>query len=270
MKTLFFNASMPRSGSELLQVILHQNPDIYASATSPLLEYQFAARGNLGLPEVKSQPPSLMERAFLAMCGSMAQGYYDSITERPVIVDKNRGWSHYYEWVAQWNPNPKMICMVRDLRSVIASMEKVYRATRHLPVGPDNPAQLQGMTVDQRAARWLNTQPVGLALSRTLDLFQRGVAKDILFVRYEDLTTAPEATMQKVYGYLGLPLFAHDFTKLEKTIIEDSSVFGPYGDHSIKPVLVPAKPSDWSVTLPPAISNNVRASQNWFFDSFNY
>jgi len=87
---LFFNTSMPRSGSELLQVILHQNPSVYASSTSPLLEYQFAARQNFSLPEVQSQPLELMETAFLSMCRSMAEGYYSAITDRPYIIDKNR------------------------------------------------------------------------------------------------------------------------------------------------------------------------------------
>lgn len=253
-----------------MQVILHQNPDIYAGPTSPLLEYQFAARGNYGLPEVKSQDPALMQSAFLSMCAGMAQSFYQPLTERPIVVDKNRGWSHYYEWVAQWNPNPKMICLVRDLRSVVASMEKIYRATRHLPAGPDNPAAIQGMTVDQRAGHWLNTQPIGLALARTLDLFQRGIAKDILFVKYEELCTSPDATMEKVYDHLGIPNFAHDFTKLEKTIAEDSSHFGPYGDHNVASALTAPKPFDWSAVLPQPVANNVKASNKWFFDAFNY
>jgi hypothetical protein len=59
MQKMFFNSSMPRSGSELLQVILHQNPLIYASSTSPLLEYQFGARVNYNLPEVTSQNAEL-------------------------------------------------------------------------------------------------------------------------------------------------------------------------------------------------------------------
>ena len=141
---------MPRSGSELLQVILHQNPQIYASPTSPLLEYQFAARANYDLPEVKAQASELMQTAFLRMCKGMADSYYSAITDRPIVIDKNRGWAHYYEWVEQWNPDPKIICMVRDIRSIISSMEKVYRKNRHRPIGPDNPTQLQNMTVDQR------------------------------------------------------------------------------------------------------------------------
>jgi sulfotransferase len=267
---LIFNSSMPRSGSELLQVILHQNPAIYASPTSPLLEYQFAARGNYELPEVKSQDPETMQVAFLGMCREMAYGYYRAITDRPHVVDKNRGWSHYWEWVNQWHPNPKMICMVRDLRSVIASMERVYRANRHRPIGPDNPAQLQNMTVAERSAYWLGSAPVGLALSRTADLFQRGLAEKILFVKYEDLCNHPDATVGTVYRYLGLPEYQHDFGNLKKQVVEDDSHFGPFGSHKVKPVLAKAKKRDWAEVLPQGVAEMIVAAAPWFFSQFDY
>lgn len=266
---LFFNSSMPRAGSELIQVILHQNPAIYASPTSPLLEYQFAARGNIGLPEVKSQDPELMEISFLSMCRGMAESYYKHITDRPYVIDKNRGWSHYWEWVNQWNPNPKMICMVRDLRSILASFEKIYRKTRHLPVGPDNPAQLQNMTVADRVNYWISTQPIGLALSRTADCFQRDIAKNILFVRYEDLCDHPESTMGSIYRYLDLPEYKHDFNNLKKEVDEDDSHFGPYGSHKVKPFLSKSK-KDWNEVLHPSICESIVRFAPWYFSTFEY
>lgn len=270
MEKLIFNSSMPRSGSELLQVLLHQNPRIYGSPTSPLLEYQYAVRGNYGLAEVKSQDPGLMQTAFLTMCSGMAEAYYRTITARPVVCDKSRGWSHYFEWVAQWNPDPKMICMVRDLRSIIASFERIYRANRHRPEGPDNPAQMAGMTVADRAQHWLSSQPVGLALQRTLDCFQRGIDKRILFVKYEDLCSAPQATMDKVYDFIDEEPFAHDFQNIVKEVVEDDSHFGVYGQHSIKPTLRAAKSGDWSDVLPREVSAGIRQGTPWFFDKFNY
>jgi sulfotransferase len=270
MRKLIFNASMPRSGSELLQVLLHQNPSIYGSATSPLLEYQFAARGNYELPEVRSQNPKLMHEAFLGMCKGMAESYYAALTDRQVVVEKNRGWSHYYEWVAQWNPDPKMVCMVRDLRSVIASMERIYRKNRHRPTGPDNPAQLQGMTVEQRVQHWLNTQPIGLALSRTLDLFQRDVAKNILFVRYEDLCTDPQKELDRVYEYIGEPSFQHDFENITKEVEEDDSHFGVYGQHSVAKTIRKFTPSDWSDVIPNQIAAGIHTGSLWFNQQFNY
>jgi sulfotransferase len=263
---MFFNSSMPRAGSELLQVILHQNPMIYASPTSPLLEYQFAARQNFNLPEVQAQPQQLMESAFLSMCQGMAVSYYSAITDRPFIIDKNRGWLHYYEWVAQWNPNPKMICMVRDLRSIIASMEKVFRKNRHLPTGPDNPSQMQNLTVHERAQHWLSTQPIGLALQRTYDAFQRGVGSQVLFVRYEDLIQQPEQTMLQVYQYLELDPFVHAFDRIEKTVAENDKVFGPYGSHQIKPTL--ATDSNWKNVLDDAVGDYIVNQHRWYFNTF--
>ena len=268
MEKLIFNSSMPRAGSELLQVILHQNPRIYASSTSPLLEYQFAARGNYQLPEVKSQDPALMQQAFIGMCRGMAESYYGAITDRPIICDKNRGWSHYYEWVEQWNAEPKMICMVRDLRSILGSMERVYRKTRHMPVGPDNPAELAGMTVGQRVNHWLSIQPIGLALQRTADAINRKLP--ILYVRYEDLTTDPKNTMEGIYKFLGEKSFEHDFDNLTKEVIEDCSHFGPYGDHNVKSKITPFKPSDWEDVIPKDIAAAVRQNNAWYFDTFGY
>lgn len=268
---IFFNSSMPRSGSELLQVLLHQNPDIYASTTSPLLEYQYAARLNYELPEVKSQDPEIMLKAFIAMCKGMANSYYSTITDRKHICDKNRGWSHYYEWVEQWNPSPKMICMVRDLRSVIASMERIYRKNRHRPTGPDNPAEIQNMTCFDRVNYWLSKPPVGMSLARTLDCIQRKVDKSLLFIRYEDLCADPTTELKKIYNYIEIPFYEnHYFTNIKKEVYEDCEHFGVYGNHNIKPDIKPVKPSDWSDVLEPGIAGHIRERIKWYFDYFNY
>lgn len=269
MKKIIFNASMPRSGSELLQVLLHQNPKIYGSATSPLLEYQYAARNNIELAEVKSQDPVLMQHAFISMCAGMAQAYYAPITNRPIVCDKNRGWTHYREWVEQWNPNSKMICMVRDLRATVASMEKIHRQTRHLPNNVDNPATLQNMTVAQRAQHWLTSQPIGLALLRTLDSFQRNEAKHILFVRYEDLCAEPQKTMDSIYEYIGEGKFVHDFVNIKKEVEEDDSHFGPYGRHKVEGPLRPAG-RDYIDILGKELCAAIRKEYEWFFEAFNY
>jgi len=270
MQKILFNSSMPRSGSELIQVILHQNPRIYGSSTSPLLEYQFGARANYDLPEVKSQNPQLMYDAFLSMCKGMSNSYYSSITDRPVVIDKNRGWAHYYEWVEQWSPNPKMICMVRDIRSILASMERIYRKNRHNPQGIDNPTQIANMTVEQRMNHWLNTQPVGLALQRTMDIFQRGLGDKVLFVRFEDLTSDPHGTMNRIYNYIDEESFDHDFNNITKEVEEDDSHFGIFGRHSIKSKIESQSSTPWEDVLTPEIAEAIRKGNQWYFNTFNY
>jgi sulfotransferase len=261
---------MPRSGSELLQCILHQNPRIYASTTSPVLEYIFAVRQNFDLPEVKSQDPVLMKEAFLEVCRGIPPAYYSKLTKAPVVVDKNRGWLHYKEWANQFVPNAKYICMVRDLRSIVASLERIYRSNRHSPQGIDNPHQLTNMTVWQRVDYWLNTQPVGLALLKTMDAFERRVTDDVLFIKYEDLCNNPEETMSKVYSYIDEPFFGHDFSNIEKQIKEDDSHFGIFGSHSVKPVIQPVKQNDWSDVLSDEVAEFVKQKALWYFSTFRY
>lgn len=270
MEKIVFNSSLPRSGSELLQVILHQNPRIYGSSTSPLLEYQFGARQNYNLPEVQSQNSELMKDAFIAVCKGIADSYYSTVTDKPVVIDKNRGWAHYWEWVDQWNSEPKMICMIRDLRSIVASLERIYRANRHNPQGIDNPQKIENMTVEQRAQFWLNTQPLGLALQRTLDIFQRKLDGKILFIKYEDLCSQPDEVMKRVYEYIGEDYFKHDFDNIVKDVEEDDRFFGIFGKHNIKPKLVKTKEYDWQDVLNPPIADAIKESNQWFYKIFNY
>jgi sulfotransferase len=264
---IFFNSSMPRSGSELLQVILHQNPLIYASPTSPLLEFQFAARSILDLPEVKSQPQDLMTKAFIAMCGQMAQGYYSAITDRPFVVDKSRGWIHYIEWLQMWQDSPKIVCVIRDLRNIISSMELVYRKNRHLPIGPDNPNTLQALTINGRTRHWLESKPVGLALQRTYDAISKGLRSNILFIRYEDLCSSPDLIMAQLYQYLEVDFFQHDFNNLRKEVVEIEDVFGPYGNHSVGSALRQSS-TDWLSILGKNVGDLIVQEHRWYFDNF--
>jgi sulfotransferase len=269
-KKLIFNSSMPKAGSEVLQCILHQNPRIYGSPTSPLLEYQFGARANYDLPEVKSQEPEMMHNAFISMCGQMAQSYYKPITDRPIVSDKNRGWSSYYNWIDQWNPNPKIICMVRDLRSIIASFERTYRSNRHSPQSIDSPQNIENITLEERANYWLNTQPVNLALMRLYDTFQQKISDKIHFVKYEELCKNPEKEMRAIYDYLGEPYFRHDFDYIRKNVYEDDSHFGIFGKHTIKHEIKEEKPNSWDDVIPEEVATFIRNQARWYFDTFGY
>jgi sulfotransferase len=267
-KKYIFNSSLPRSGSELMQVILHQNPEIYGSPTSPLLEYWFGARANAELPEVKAQNDDLMHNAFMGFCKGGMDGYYDSITDRPIVCDKSRGWGFYYKWLEEViGEQPKVICCVRDLREIICSMEKVWQKTRHLPVGPDNPKEMQNLTIDGRTRHWLNTQPVGMAMQRMADAIHQGFHDNMHFVRYEDLTTDPDAEMKKVYEYLELPYFQHDFNNLEKQVEEDSAHFGVYGNHDVRSKIEPSS-KKYNEILGKGISDNIVTGNQWYFDKF--
>ena len=62
MEKIFYQSSLPRAGSTLLQNILAQNPDIYATPTSGVLELIFGARANYTTSaEFKAQDAETMK-----------------------------------------------------------------------------------------------------------------------------------------------------------------------------------------------------------------
>ena len=52
MKSIYFLGGLPRSGNTLLSALLNQNPDIYVSPLSPLLNNLLTIEKNLNFNEV--------------------------------------------------------------------------------------------------------------------------------------------------------------------------------------------------------------------------
>jgi len=260
-KEIIFNSSMPRSGSELMQVILHQNPEIYGSVTSPVLGFCEGIRNHMEMPEIKSQPAELMREASLSSCRGIIDGYYNTLTDRPIVCDKSRGWMHEYEYLRSiLGKEPKMICMVRDLREVMVSQELVWRENQHLPIGG-------AATIEGRVQDWLTNSHISFALQRLYDADVRDNLGNILCVRFEDLTRNPEKVMKGVYDYLEMPYFEHNFKNIVKEVEEDHSHHGPFGNHDVKSVLKPIQKRHDEV-LGRVVSENIVNNNSWFYNKF--
>jgi sulfotransferase len=265
---IFFNSSMPRSGSTLLQNILAQNPRFYCSPTSGLFDLLYNTRAFYSESHLfKAQDPAVMKRAVLGFCGSGVRGYYAAITDRPCCVDKSRGWVHNYEWIEMFHPDPKILVCIRDLRSIVSSMEKLYRKNRHQKDPEDNPSRSNMTTVRNRVTHWMNNPPVGPQLMRLLDAVERGVDKKVHFVRFEDLTARPEPTMKKVYEFLGEEQFAHDFDNVDQATEEDDQQHGFYGDHKVRRKVEPV-PLDYRDVLGEGACQWIKQNYGGYFQRF--
>jgi len=270
VKKIFFQSSLPRAGSTLLQNIMGQNPDFYVTPTSGVLELVYAARNNYtNSPEFKAQDSDQMRLGFTSFCREGVLGFFNAVTDKPYVIDKSRGWGVHYGFLNSFHPEPKIICMVRDLRGIYASMEKNFRKNQHMDSGIVDHSKLQGTTTEKRIDLWAVGQPVGLAIERLGQIFKEGINKKMLFVRYEDLVKDPSSEMQKIYRYLELPSFAHDFDNIEQITAEDDSVYGIYGDHTIRKKLEPL-PNDYKEVLGVAACNWIKSNYSWFYDEFRY
>lgn len=271
MAKIFFQSSLPRAGSTLLQNLIGQNPDFYVTPTSGLMELLYGARNNFTeATEFKfTKEPELMRKAFASFCNEGMHGYASAITDKKYFLDKARSWGFYIDWLEHFmNYQPKIICMVRDLRDVFCSMEKAFRKN------PEknkmiNWAELRNNTTAKRVDTWAAGMPVGIAIERLESILQTENANKLLFIKYENLCLRPDVEMSRIYQYLDVPFFSHNFDYIAQITDEDDSPHEGFGDHIIRNRLE-LQQSDSMRVLGPQICDWIYNRYNWFFQYFGY
>jgi sulfotransferase len=268
--TIFFNSSLPRSGSTLLQNIMGQNPDFYVTPTSGVLELVFGARANYtNSPEFKAQDSESMKLAFRSFCRDGIFGFYNSLTNKKYVLDKSRGWGYYRDFLDFFYPNPKIVCMIRDPRCIFSSMEKNYRKNPDRAQMLTSDVEMRNITTEQRIDSWVNSQPIGLAFQRLHEIIRQNKDKSMLFIKFEDLTNNPSKEIKRVYNYFEVEYYEHNFNNIDQITVEDDTVYGIFGDHNIKPKLQTIKP-DYNEILGTNASKWIRNNYSWFYEYFKY
>jgi sulfotransferase len=270
MEQIFFQSSLPRAGSTLLQNIIGQNPEFYVTPTSGVLELLHAARTNYTNDNsFLAQDSEVMKKAWLSFCRYGLEGFFKGITDKKYILDKSRGWGMNYDWVNAFYPNPKIICMVRDPRSIYASMEKNFRKHPEKHSNIVDWSKLKNTTTSKRVDFWAETPPVGIAMEKLEQIITEGIDKNMLFIRFEDLTLYPQREIDRIYDYLNLERYKHDFQNVEQLTQEDDKIHGIFGDHKIRKKVKPV-PEQYNEYLGQQLSQNISNTYPWFYEYFKY
>ena len=240
-KTFYFVSGLPRSGSTLLCNVLAQNPEFHVSrATSGLHDVLFSIRNQWDRLIEHQAEGTDYERLRRVLRG-VFENYHD--TEKNIIIDKGRGWLSLIELVEFTLETPvKILCPVRDVSEILASFEKLWRKTTgKTQWNFEQSDYMLSQTVAGRCEIWSRReQVVGLAYNRVKDAIQRGHAEKIHFVEFENLTEYPMDTMRKIYDFLGIEHFQHDFNNVEQyTKEDDENVHRISGLHEIRPKVAP-------------------------------
>lgn len=270
MKKIFYQSSLPRAGSTLLQNILAQNADIYSTPTSPVSDYVNVLREvYTNNPNVLAQDENAMKVAFQGMCNYSMQGYFNALTNSPYILDKSRAWMSNYDFIEFITEDkPKIVCMVRDLRDVFCSNEKNYRKNPHksrqgFGMGEAN-------TLPKRVDVWAaGNNFLGSAIDSLNDAIRIGSINDMLLIKYENLCLYPDKTMERIYHYLNIPFYKHDFDNVPQLTHENDQLHGIFGDHTIRNS-VEMLPSDSENILGKEVCDWIYNNYRWFYDYFDY
>lgn len=143
-RTLVCVTGLPRAGSTLLCQLLAEHPEIECDRmSSPLLGALQALRGHLSdneflLARLDGEFDRTYDRLQRAS-RAFAEAWWQS--DRPVVVDKHRGWLNQIELAIAVNPQARMLVCVRELGQILGSIEAQHRRTLWLDF-PDDLANL--------------------------------------------------------------------------------------------------------------------------------
>ena len=273
MKDILFNSSMPRSGSTLLQNIFNQNPNFYATPTDGVLELLAGARERFtDAPEFKAAiDQDLSLQAWRNFCKGGLDAYVNTLTDKQFVVLKSRGWKSNVSWMTNFlGEKPKIFCMVRNLKGIAASFEKLHRKN------PDKTSQwlveheVRGTTVFKRVDMYMKNMPVNISLDRIEELYELGLDGSVMFIRAEDLTSRPQAIMDELYSIIGVESFTHNFDNVEQTTKENDVIHALDNDlHTIKNKVEPII-EDYNEILGEAACNFIDTEYAWYQKAFGY
>lgn len=237
MIDLHFLSGLPRSGSTLLMNILAQNPAVCPTTTSPLAETLVRARNSW--QEIGAYNANPIAKCRDGAMRGFLNGYYAHLTQHQVVIDKHRAWPSHLELVEELLGRPaKIICSVRSIVDVLASLEKLFRLEKGVR-RPEGESQFLGqfLSVQGRTGIWSSeTGVVGSVVLMLKDVKLRGYRDRLHFVEYGELTKFPDTTVSKIYAFLEMePYKHHDFDHVDQVVKEDDLWHGYENLHTIRP-----------------------------------
>ena len=237
-KTYYFLAGLPRSGNTLLSSILNQNPNIYSSPLSPLLDlmWEYSKSYNY-LNSIKRNEENKDRGSELL--SSFSDTFYKDV-KKPIIIDRQKDWGTpaNLDLIKKYiTKTPKIIVTVRDILEILASFISL-NSDRLKKDAMNNNAfvNIYRSTEDCISEYLMQTNgEIDKALVSIASAFSLE-NKDIFhIVEYNDLVLRPQETMSGIYKFLELPDYKHDFDNIKKIESDnDISLAYPENLHHVR------------------------------------
>ena len=236
MKTFYFMAGLPRSGSTLLSTLLNQNPRIYSGPSSPVLGAMYATHENFQSNELYTGYPK--PNQVNEIVGSVIEHWYSDI-DKPVVIDKNRAWCARVPFIEGYiKQEAKVIVPVRRIDEILSSILTMikrnpfqegqprinfvdeYLVKNNIPINDETRCQ-HLLNNDGIVWESLNATKIGV---------DDGHSDKFHYVDYNDLVNDPQGELNKIYTFLGEESFPHSFENLSNQHREDDLTTYGLGD----------------------------------------
>lgn len=224
--TMFFLSGLPRTGSTLLSSILSQNPNIHAEGNSAVCQLMWDMQ--VSFETNSKEQISCMNKEYLQdeIISKIPNMYYNKVN-RPIIVDKSRAWAKQpnIELILRYiTKKPKILVLVRPVDEIKESFRKLYKANKQTK------KQIEASL--NFAEYMINDSLYGV---RNAD--EHTHPEYFHFIFYKDLVEDTPNTIDKIYEFLEIEKFNHDFDNIVNIFPEDDTVYGLNGMHSVRSVV---------------------------------
>ena len=258
-KQFFFLAGLQRSGATLLSSILNQNPDIWVSPASPL--FRFMSKSLPFYNEIEALDYD-RNAAINNTITTMPHSFYAD-KEAKYIIDKNLNWPTNIgvEIIAKYiTTNVKIICPVRNILDILASFDTLINAH---PESKDNKIDAQVLNdthphspMADRRADWLMRFDKDIPLC--LESLKYSLVPEFRhvfhFIDYDDLITNPQQEVEKLYEFLEIEKYNHEFQNIvDPTGISENSFTGIKNLHKVRPKIKKISKKAEDIFLPETI-----------------
>lgn len=216
---MYFLSGLPRSGSTVLANILNQNPQLSCTGTSGLIDTMGAM-----VASWESNPSTKANKETQEDLFALLKAVVDKrIPQDKILIDKSRGW-----------PAPSIM---NTMSKVLGKPVKIIATVRPIP---DCVASFVRVCKPTDVKHFCNNDKILDHLKSSYNTLKQGFAaypESILFVEYDDLVTSPQRELDRIYDFLELPRFFHDFNDIKNTVQEDDTAWGVPDLHTTRPVL---------------------------------
>lgn len=270
MNTIHFCGGLPRSGSTLLMNLLQQNPRIFTTGTCALYEIlheKILVKGRYS-ESFQAMSVDQADRAMYGLIHGATKGWFEALTDKPIVITKRHGWSGLFHLF----PKSKFICLVRDLRDVVESFERVNEKTLALHTYNNSNAMIPSMHIHEKYKHYFNEANsfsinLQTEVPRMMEVFKK-TPNRVMFIRYEDLTKDPIYIIGKLYKFLNEDWFQHDFDKINQSELfeHDHAYFREKTDHEILPKF--RYYTEPKRTLEQSFHDLVVKENRWFYNAF--
>ena len=261
---MIFNvlSGMPRSGSTLMCNILSQNEALHVGSTSVLCKMiNDVSASASSAEEFKSEFINNSNIAYNRLKNSTIAFMETWYKDKSNVINKSRAWTHTNDILLDLYPKAKQIVMVRDLRSIYASIEKQHKKNPMLEMHERN-------SKDKASVMLSPDGIIGNSAKGVEDLLRRK-AKNVFFVIFEEFVNNPQEYMKRIYEFLEQPYYEHDFKNIpNKANDVDGLYYNKFPHNTGKELKV--LPSEWHEYISNDLAQDIMEVYPLYNNSFGY